>query len=128
MLLWANVASRYGLLKAMASALCIYAFYAVLMAFASAPWHLFAIAVLNSAGAAAVLSLPVSAFQELFNDRPGLGTSLVPVMSFIGSVLSSAGFALGTVLSDYSGSAFVISAMCLMGVACLVLLERWSKP
>jgi MFS family permease len=123
MLFWSWYAGKSSISKALATALLIYTVYAVLMAFASTPWHLYAMGVLNSAGAAAVLSLPLSAFQNLFQDRPGLGTSLLPVMSFIGGVLSSAGFAIGTWVGGYSGTAFVIAALCLFGAFSLFALE-----
>ncbi len=124
MLVWARVANWKSINFALMLALLVYAIYAVLMSFASAPWHLYAIAVLNSCGAAAVLSLPVTAFQDLMKDRPGLATSLVPVMTFTGSLISSAGFALGTWITGYSGTAFVIVALCLTGAAGLFWLER----
>lgn len=128
MILWAEVARRRSIGFALALALLVYALYCALLGFVSAPWHMYAIAVLNSCGAAAVLSLPVSYFQDLFTDRPGLGTSLVPVMVFSGGLMSSAGFALGTVVSGYSGTAYVVAAMCLAGAAGLWLLERRAAP
>jgi hypothetical protein len=94
------------------------------MSVASQPWHLYAIAILNSCGAAAVLSLPVTAFQDMLKDRPGLATSLVPVMTFTGSLISSAGFAIGTWVTNYSGTALVIAAMCLAGATGLYRLEH----
>ncbi len=128
MLLWARVASQKSINFALMLALLVYAIYAVLMSFASQPWHLYAIAILNSCGAAAVLSLPVTAFQDMLKDRPGLATSLVPVMSFTGSLMSSAGFALGTGITDYAGTALVIAAMCACGAAGLFWTERVDTP
>jgi MFS transporter, SET family, sugar efflux transporter len=124
MFMWAEVARRRSIGTALMLALLVYAAYCGLLGFATAPWHMFAIAILNGCGAAAVLSLPISYFQDLFADRPGLGTSLVPVMTFTGGLIGSAGFALGTAVSGYSGTAFVVGAMCLAGAAGLALLER----
>ncbi len=126
MLFWSRVARARSTSFALTAALLVYALYAVLMSFATAPWHLYAIAILNSCGAAAVLSLPISAFQDMLKDRPGLATSLVPVMTFTGSMIGSAGFAFGTWVSDYSGTALVIVTLCLAGAAGLFLTERRS--
>jgi predicted MFS family arabinose efflux permease len=127
MLLWTRVANKKSINFALMLALLVYAIYAVLMSVASQPWHLYAIAILNSCGAAAVLSLPVTAFQDMLKDRPGLATSLVPVMTFTGSLMSSAGFALGTWITDYSGTALVIAAMCAYGAAGLFWTERHER-
>jgi predicted MFS family arabinose efflux permease len=126
MLFWSRMAQARSTGFALSLALLVYAVYAVLMSFASVPWHLYAIAILNSCGAAAVLSLPISYFQDLLKDRPGLASSLVPVMSFTGSLIGSAGFAFATWVSDYSGTALVIAALCLAGAAGLFWIERRS--
>jgi MFS family permease len=124
MFMWAEMARRRSIGTALMLALLVYAAYCGLLGFATAPWQMFAIAILNGCGAAAVLSLPISYFQDLFQDRPGLGTSLVPVVTFMGGLMGSAGFALGTAVSGYSGTAFVVGAMCLAGAGGLALLER----
>ncbi len=113
MLFWSWMAQRRSIAWALGLALLSYAVYSVLLYFASAPWHMFAIGILNSCGASAVLSLPVSYFQDLIKDRPGLSTSLLPIMVFVGGLMSAAGFALGTAVSGYSGTALIVGALCL---------------
>jgi MFS family permease len=127
MLFWAHVAQRRSISFALSAALLIYSVYAVLLSFATAPWQLFALGILNSCGAAAVLSLPMSYFQDMIADRPGLSTSLVQVMIFVGAMMSSAGFALGTALGDYSSTAWIIALMSLAGAIGLILLERKNR-
>jgi Na+/melibiose symporter-like transporter len=124
MLFWAWVAQRRSIEFALGVALLAYAVYSVLLFFVSVPWHLYAIGILNSCGAAAVLSLPVSYFQDLIKDRPGLSTSLLPIMGFVGGLMSAGGFALGTAVSGYSGTALMIGILCMAGAVGLLLLER----
>lgn len=128
MLAWAEVARHRSVGFALTASLCIYCVYAVLLSGASAPWHLYALGILNSCGAAAILSLPMSYFQDLFEDRPGLGSSLVPVVSFFGGLISAAGFALGTMLGGYLQSALIVSALCAAGALLIARADRLQRP
>ena len=128
MLVWAQVARRRSVSFALSASLAIYCVYAVLLAFATAPWHLFALGILNSCGAAAVLSLPMSYFQDLMADRPGLGSSLVPVVTFFGGLVSAAGFALGAAIGGYSHAAFIVAALCAASAFLIGRADRLGRP
>ena len=128
MLVWAQVARKKSVSFALSASLAIYCVYAVLLAFATAPWHLFALGILNSCGAAAVLSLPMSYFQDLLADRPGLGSSLVPVVTFFGGLVSAAGFAIGAALGGYSQGAFIVAALCAASAFLIQRADRLGRP
>ncbi|MBA5803946.1 hypothetical protein [Rhizobium changzhiense] len=56
-------------------------------------------------------------------DRPGLGTSLISLNTFIGVGVSAGLFAFGTAITDYSGTAFVGAAAGLASIGVLLYLE-----
>jgi hypothetical protein len=117
MLMWGRIASQRSMAFALITAGLVYAIYCVALGFVTAPWHLYALAVLNACGAAAILSLPLTYFQDMIRDRPGLSTSLQPVMVFVGGLISSAGFAGGTFLGGYPGAAVAAGLLSLIACA-----------
>ncbi len=57
------------------------------------------------AGAAAILSVPISYFQDMFPGRPGLGTSLYPMQTFLGTGAAAGIFAVASHFTTYQGTA-----------------------
>ncbi len=55
------------------------------------------------AGAAAILSVPISYFQDMFPGRPGLGTSLYPMQTFLGTGAAAGIFAVARSFHHLSG-------------------------
>ncbi|MBB6219383.1 hypothetical protein [Rhizobium leguminosarum] len=84
MLMWASLLKRRDILPILVIAGVIYAGFMAALTFATAPWQIYALTVPAAAGAAALLSMPLTYFQDLFPGRPGLGTSFNPINSFSG--------------------------------------------
>ncbi|MDQ0559429.1 hypothetical protein QO004_001207 [Rhizobium mesoamericanum] len=61
----------------------VYCLCVILPSFASAPWQIYALVLINACGAADILSVLITYLQDLIADRPGLGSSLVSVNRFI---------------------------------------------
>ena len=112
------------MVQAMVIGAVIYAGFMALLGIASEPWHIYALLLPNAFGVAAILSLPLTYYQDLLRDRPGLGTSLNQISAFLSNGLSAAGFALGAALLGYSHSAWLGVAMVVIGCIWLVMLER----
>ena len=124
MLIWAALLRRTSLLSILIAAGLIYAAYMAALSFATATWHIYALIIPGSAGAAALLSMPLSYFQDLFPDRPGLGTSLHPINAFLGNALTALAFAAGAHYFGYSGAAWLGVLMVFAGIAGLLLIEK----
>jgi MFS transporter, SET family, sugar efflux transporter len=124
MLIWAGLLRRAGLLSILIAAGVLYAAYMAALSFATATWQIYALVIPGAAGAAALLSLPLSYFQDLFPDRPGLGTSLHPINSFLGNAMTALAFAVGAHYFGYSGAAWLGVLMVLAGIAGLLAVER----
>ncbi|MFZ2101838.1 MAG: MFS transporter [Oricola sp.] len=78
-------------------------------------------------GAAIVLSVSISYLQDLLAARPGAGGALMAVSNFVGQLIGAATFAVGTAVTDYSGTAVMGGCVALAGVAGLLAMDGWRK-
>lgn len=124
MLMWAHLLKRHGIVGMIVTAALGYSAYMAALSFASAPWHIYVLALPGAAFAAALLALPLSYFQDLFPGRPGLGTAFLPINSFLGNGINAAAFAVGSHFLGYSGSAWLGLALAVLGVIGLLSVER----
>jgi MFS family permease len=127
MMMWGLVQRRFHTVHVLAFGSVLYCLYLVLLGFATAPWQLYALLGLNACGAAAILSLPITYLQDLIADRPGLGSSLISLNTFIGIGVAAGLFALGTAITDYSGTAFVGAATGIVTIVILLYIESGSR-
>jgi len=128
MLMWGALQRRFRSVHVLAVGALIYCLYLVLLSFASAPWQIYALVLINACGAAAILSVPITYLQDLIADRPGLGSSLVSVNTFIANGISASIFAAGTAFTGYSGTALFAAIVGLASVGLLLFLERAPRP
>lgn len=126
-LVWARIQVNLPPAKALALGTVIYIGYMVLLGLSSAPWHIYALTLISAFGAAALITIPITYLQELIADRPGLGSSLISVNIFMSGGLCAALFALGTRISDYSGTALLGGLGGLAGLALLLFLEGGNR-
>lgn len=84
MMMWGFAQRRFRTVHVLAFGALIYCVYLLLLGFASAPWHVYALLLFNACGAAAILSVPITYLQDLIADRPGLGTSLISLTRSLG--------------------------------------------
>ncbi|KQV33614.1 MULTISPECIES: MFS transporter [unclassified Rhizobium] len=110
-------------IAALAAGTILYVIYLLLLGFASAPWHLYALTVISGLGAAALISIPITYLQDLIADRPGLGSSLISINIFVSAGLSALLFALGTAVSSYSGTAIIGAVAGLTGIGMLLFFD-----
>lgn len=123
MLLAASLLKRVSLLLLIVVSALLYGLHMVGFAFATAPWHFYALAVPGAATAAALLSLPITYFQDLFPTRPGLGTAFMPINSFLGNAVAAGTFAAGSHFLGYSGTAWLGLVLAMLGVGGLLAVD-----
>lgn len=126
-LVWARIQMDLAPFKALALGTVIYIGYMVLLGFSSAPWHIYALSLISAFGAAALITIPISYLQELIADRPGLGSSLLAVNIFLSGGLCAGLFALGTRISNYSGTALLGGVGGFAGLVLLLILDGRRK-
>jgi MFS transporter, SET family, sugar efflux transporter len=124
MLVWGSLLGRFNVITLMVAGGLIYTLFMLLLGFATAPWQIYLLLIPNAFGLAAILSLPLSYFQDLLAERPGLGTALNQIMQFLSQSLSALAFAIGAPLIGYSSSAFIGVGMALAGIGALLWMER----
>lgn len=127
MMMWGIAQRRFRTVHVLAFGSLIYCAYLLLLGFVSARWQVYALLLVNACGVAAILSVPITYLQDLIADRPGLGSSLISLNSFIGAGISAGLFAFGTEITDYSGTAFVGAGAGLAAIGALLYLESSKR-
>jgi predicted MFS family arabinose efflux permease len=120
---WGRIQRSMSHVTALAIGTAIYVTYLALLGFASSPWHVYALTVVSGAGAAALISIPITYLQDLIAERPGLGSALISVNLFLSAGISAVLFALGTAISSYSGTALIGAGAGTLGMFLLLLLD-----
>lgn len=121
--MWGRAQRIMNHVTALAIGTVIYVTYLLLLALASAPWHLYALTLISGIGAAALISIPITYLQDLIAERPGLGSALISVNIFLSAGLSALLFAIGTAMSSYSGTAVIGAAAGMIGLAMLLFFD-----
>ncbi len=124
MLIWGALLRRLSVLQALAIGSLIYAVFMGMLSFATTPLQIYLLVIPNAFGVAAILSLPLTYYQDLLLERPGLGTSLNQMSSFVSTGMSAIAFAAGAYGLGYSDTAWLGVAMAVAGVVGLLALER----
>jgi hypothetical protein len=124
MLIAASLLKRFSLLLLIVVSALLYGLHMVGFAYATAPWHFYALALPGAASAAGLLSLPITYFQDLFPTRPGLGTAFMPINSFLGNAVAASTFAAGAHFFGYSGTAWLGLMLAFAGVVGLLVVDR----
>ncbi|MFA9229544.1 MAG: hypothetical protein ACEQSU_02180 [Microgenomates group bacterium] len=78
----------------------------------------------------AVISLPISYYQDLLRDRPGAASAMLALQKLVADVLAAGAFALGTAIGGYQTVAFIGAAITILGALGLYLADRhqWLMP
>ncbi len=127
MLLWAAALKRYGAVPVLIAGAVIYAVYLGATSLVWEVWQYFALIPVAGLGAASILSVPLSYFQDLFPERPGLGTSLYPLHGFVGTGIASLIFGVGSQWTDYQGVNAIGAILTLVAVVLLIGVERFLR-
>ena len=93
------------------------------LGFVTATWQIYALAIINAAGAAIMLSLHLSYLQDLMPDRPGLGTSLLSIGSLLNKGFGAVVFASAGTVIGFSGAAWFGVIVTLAGCVLLYGLD-----
>lgn len=128
MLIGGVFASRYPLWKIIVAGGLVYALYLGLVGFAHNVPQVYALAILNAAGNAIMLTLHLSYLQNLLPDRPGLGTSLLSIGALVCKIIATGVFALSGTALGFSGASVVGAVIAVLGCVMLLLLDRNTNP
>jgi MFS family permease len=85
---------------------------------------IYALAILNAAGTAIMVTLHLSYVQELLPERPGLATSLLSITTLVNRTLSAILFAGIGMVYSYAGGMAAMALLALMGSVAIYLLDH----
>lgn len=124
MLLWGWAASRFSNKNVLLASGVVFSAYLAGLGLSESLWQVYLLIPVSAAGAAAILSIPLSYMQDFFEGKPGLAASLMSLLYFLSTWINSGSFAFGTSISDYSGTALLAAGIALSGCIILGALER----
>jgi MFS transporter, SET family, sugar efflux transporter len=125
-IMWGALLGRFKSHKILFLGGIVYSIYFFLLSSATSMNYIFSITLVNALGCSAVISISISYLQDLIKSRPGLGSSLLSVTSFLGSAVSSLAFsAIGSTIG-MSGIAIVGSLLAAAGGLGLLFAGRRS--
>ncbi|MDE2446239.1 MAG: MFS transporter, partial [Alphaproteobacteria bacterium] len=124
MLVVGAAVSRFQLWTVIVTGGLVHAGYLALLGLAPNVATLFALGVLNAIGNAVMLTQHMSYCQDLMPDRPGLGSSLLSIVSLISKGLAAAVFAGVGLVYGFGGALATAMVICLVGCAGLMVLDR----
>lgn len=75
-------------------------------------------------GGTAIISLPISYYQDLMHSRPGTAGAMLALQKLVSDVLGAAAFAIGTAFGSYEAVAMLGSALALLGGVGLLWVDR----
>ncbi|GLS87499.1 sugar efflux transporter SetB [Cypionkella aquatica] len=75
-------------------------------------------------GGTAIISLPISYYQDLMHGRPGTAGAMLALQKLVSDMLGAAAFAIGTMMGGYETVAVIGSVMALLGGVGLAFADR----
>lgn len=128
MLLGGMLVKRIGILWVIIGGGILHAIYVGALTGVSSLTHIYALALLNAAGAAISLSLHISYLQDCMPSRPGLGTSLQALQTLIMRTLSAGVIAGIGLMFNFAGALAITTFAGFAGVALLIFANKQPLP
>ena len=85
---------------------------------------IWAMTLVAGIGGTAIISLPISYYQDLMQSRPGTAGAMLALQKLVSDILGAAAFALGTSFGSYEAVAVIGTAMALCGGLGLLWADR----
>ena len=117
---WLKLSYRYVISNLIVVGSVVFALGLVLLNFTQSMAELYMVIPVLAVGASCLISLPISYFQALAPDKPGLGGSLITVNFFISSTISSIIYYFGFYWSGLQGYIWSSVFVALIGTVMLL--------
>ncbi len=112
---------------AMSLGALVYCIYLLLLSRATSMPQIYIYLLLNAAGTAVILSVSIGYLQDLLENSPGLGSSLLSVTSFLATGLSSMAFAIVPELVGFQATAAVAAGFAGAGALGILILDHATE-
>ena len=102
----------------------IHASFLLLLGLTTSLWSFYLLAVMNAVGNSVLLTQQMSYAQDLMPGRPGLGSSLMSIVTLFSRGLSALVFAGLSLFYGFTGASIAGMMICLLGCVSLALLDH----
>lgn len=120
---WLKLSYRHNIVHLILLGAFSFSVGLLLLTFTKSVTELYMVIPVLAVGASCLISLPISYFQSLAPERPGLGGSLIAVNFFLSSTISSLLYSFGFYLSDLQGYIWLSVVAAIVGTVVLA----WRK-
>lgn len=127
LLLLSRVAGRFRRATLLAVGGAVYTLHVLALPILCDSAWIWVMPLVAGIGGTAIISLPISYYQDLMHSRPGTAGAMLALQKLVSDVLGAAAFAIGTSLGGYETVAVIGSAMALIGGAGLLWVDRHHR-
>ena len=124
LLLLSRIAGRFRCATLLAVGGAVYTLHVLALPMLCDSVWIWVMPLVAGTGGTAIISLPISYFQDLMHSRPGTAGAMLALQKLVSDVLGAAAFAMGTTIGGYETVAVIGSAMALVGGAGLLWVDR----
>ncbi len=124
LLLLSRIAGRFRCATLLAVGGAVYTLHVLALPMLCDTVWMWVMQLVAGTGGTAIISLPISYFQDLMHSRPGTAGAMLALQTLVSDVLGAAAFAMGTTIGGYETIAVIGSAMALVGGAGLLWVDR----
>jgi SET family sugar efflux transporter-like MFS transporter len=124
LLLLSRVAGRFRRASLLAVGGAVYTLHLLALPLLCDSAWIWVMPLVAGIGGTAIISLPISYYQDLMHARPGTAGAMLALQKLVSDVLGAAAFAIGTSMGGYETVAIIGSAMALIGGAGLLWVDR----
>lgn len=124
MLLLPRIAGRMTRQSLLAWGAGLYCVHLALLPVLADHWSVWGLTLLAGIGGTAIITLPITYYQDLLAHRPGTAGAMLAVQKLVADTMAAAAFALGTALGGFTLTAALGAAVALTGAAGLLWVDR----
>ncbi len=124
MLLLPRIAGRIKRQHLLALGATLYCVHLALLPVLADHWSVWVLTLFAGLGGTAIITLPITYYQDLLADRPGTAGAMLAVQKLVADSLAAAAFALGTTLGGFTLTAALGAGVALTGAAALIWVDR----
>ncbi|KAF0172364.1 MAG: major facilitator superfamily protein [Rhodobacteraceae bacterium] len=124
LLLLPRLAGRFRRSTLLAAGSAVYTLHLLALPLLSDTPMIWAMTLVAGIGGTAIISLPITYYQDLMQSRPGTAGAMLALQKLVADVLGAAAFALGTSFGSYGAVAVIGTVMALCGGFGLLWADR----
>jgi len=86
--------------------------------------YVWVLTLLAGMGGTAIITLPISYYQDLILGRPGTAAAMLALQKLVGDMMAACAFVIGTWFGGYGLTGFIGTTIALTGAVGLIVADR----